>query len=92
MANETQRTAEAASVLAAIDALLPELRGRAAEVEQRGMVPDDIIRSLTSAGVSGSAPPVAAAGFITDFRPGGRSIALLSWPAATMPERPSPLR
>ena len=47
----SQRTAEAASFLAAIDALLPELRGRAAEIEQRGMVPEDIIRSLTTAGV-----------------------------------------
>jgi hypothetical protein len=33
------------------DALLPELRARAAEVEQRGMVPEDIIRPLTAAGV-----------------------------------------
>ena len=47
----SERAAEAASFLAAIDALLPELRGRAAEVEQRGMVPDDIIRLLTAAGV-----------------------------------------
>ena len=40
MASTTsERAAEAASFLAAIDALLPELRGRAAEVEQRGMVP-----------------------------------------------------
>src|SRR5215472_2423803 len=45
------RAAEAASFLARVDALLPELRGRAAEVEQRGMVPDDIIRSLAAAGV-----------------------------------------
>ncbi len=47
----SERAAEAASFLAAIDALLPELRSRAAEVEQRGMVPEDIIRSLTGAGV-----------------------------------------
>jgi hypothetical protein len=40
----SERAAEAASSLAAIDPLVPELRGRAAEVEQRGMVPDDIIR------------------------------------------------
>ena len=47
----SERTVEAASFLAAIDALLPELRSRAAEVEQRGMVPEDIIRSLTAVGV-----------------------------------------
>ena len=47
----SERAGEAASFLAAIDALLPELRGRAAEVEQRGMVPEDIVRSLTSVGV-----------------------------------------
>ena len=46
-----ERAAEAASFLARIDALLPELRARAAEVEQCGMVPDDIIRSLTAVGV-----------------------------------------
>ena len=47
----SERAAEAASFLAAIDVLMPELRRRAAEVEQRGMVPDDIIRSLTLTGV-----------------------------------------
>ena len=47
----SERAAEAASFLAAIDALLPELRSRAGEVEQAGMVPRDIIRSLTAAGV-----------------------------------------
>jgi 3-hydroxy-9,10-secoandrosta-1,3,5(10)-triene-9,17-dione monooxygenase len=47
----SERAAEAAAFLAAIDALLPDLRNRAAEVEQRGMVPDDIIRSLTATGV-----------------------------------------
>ena len=47
----SEHAAEAASFLAAIDALLPELRSRAGEVEQAGMVPRDIIRSLTAAGV-----------------------------------------
>jgi 3-hydroxy-9,10-secoandrosta-1,3,5(10)-triene-9,17-dione monooxygenase len=49
--NTSERVAEAASFLAAIDGMLPELRSRAAEVEQRGMVPEDIIRSLTAVGV-----------------------------------------
>ena len=40
----SERAAEAVPSLAAIDPLVPELRGRAAEVEQRGMVPDDIVR------------------------------------------------
>jgi 3-hydroxy-9,10-secoandrosta-1,3,5(10)-triene-9,17-dione monooxygenase len=63
----TDRAAEAASFLAAIDALLPELRSRAAEVEQRGMVPDDIIRSLTAAGVFRALQPRQWGGRELDF-------------------------
>ena len=63
----SDREAEAASFLAAIDALLPELRSRAAEVEQRGMVPDDIIRSLTAVGVFRALQPRQWGGWELDF-------------------------
>ena len=76
----SERAAEAASFLAAIDALLPELRSRAAEVEQRGMVPDDIIRSLTAAGVFRAAEPRQWGGLELDFA--GRSLLLLTDRAA----------
>jgi 3-hydroxy-9,10-secoandrosta-1,3,5(10)-triene-9,17-dione monooxygenase len=63
----SERAAEAACFLAAIDALLPELRSRAAEVEQRGMVPNDIIRSLTAAGVFRALQPRQWGGWELDF-------------------------
>jgi 3-hydroxy-9,10-secoandrosta-1,3,5(10)-triene-9,17-dione monooxygenase len=45
------RTAGAEAFLTQIDALLPEIRARAAETEQLGRVPDTIIRALTDVGV-----------------------------------------
>jgi 3-hydroxy-9,10-secoandrosta-1,3,5(10)-triene-9,17-dione monooxygenase len=63
----SERAAEAACFLAAIDALLPELRSRAAEVEQGGMVPNDIIRSLTAAGVFRALQPRQWGGWELDF-------------------------
>jgi 3-hydroxy-9,10-secoandrosta-1,3,5(10)-triene-9,17-dione monooxygenase len=64
-----ERASAATSFLSAIDALLPELRGRAAEVEQRGMVPDDIIRSLTAIGVFRALQPKQWGGLELDFAP-----------------------
>jgi hypothetical protein len=61
--------------LAAIDPLVPELRGRAAEVEQRGMVPDDIIRQLSKAGVFRALQPRQERGLEPDLV--GRSLPLL---------------
>lgn len=45
------RAASASQFLAGIDALLPEIRARAAEAETLGRVPDDSIRDLTDAHV-----------------------------------------
>ena len=42
--------------------------------------------------VSSSAPPVAASGFVTLFRPGGRSSAVVSFSAPTRPATPAPTR
>jgi 3-hydroxy-9,10-secoandrosta-1,3,5(10)-triene-9,17-dione monooxygenase len=64
-----KRAADAASFLTAIDALLPELRARAGEVEQRGMVPDDIIHALTAAGVFRALQPRQWGGLELDFAP-----------------------
>jgi 3-hydroxy-9,10-secoandrosta-1,3,5(10)-triene-9,17-dione monooxygenase len=50
-----------------IDALVPELRDRAPEVEQRGMVPEDIIQSLTAAGVFRAPQPRQWGGLELDF-------------------------
>jgi 3-hydroxy-9,10-secoandrosta-1,3,5(10)-triene-9,17-dione monooxygenase len=65
----SERFSTAAAFLAAIDTLLPELRGRADEVEQRGMVPDDIIRSLTAIGVFRALQPKQWGGLELDFAP-----------------------
>jgi 3-hydroxy-9,10-secoandrosta-1,3,5(10)-triene-9,17-dione monooxygenase len=59
-------TAEAAGFLGRIDALLPEIRARAAETEQRGQVSDEIIHALTEAGVFRAVQPRQWAGLELD--------------------------
>jgi 3-hydroxy-9,10-secoandrosta-1,3,5(10)-triene-9,17-dione monooxygenase len=51
------RTADAEGFLTGVDALLPEIRARAAETEQLGKVPDDMIRALTDVGVFRAVQP-----------------------------------
>jgi 3-hydroxy-9,10-secoandrosta-1,3,5(10)-triene-9,17-dione monooxygenase len=51
------RSADSAKFLAAIVALLPEIRARAAETERAGSVPDDIIQALTDADVFRAVQP-----------------------------------
>jgi 3-hydroxy-9,10-secoandrosta-1,3,5(10)-triene-9,17-dione monooxygenase len=60
LAQVTQWPASAAgreTFLPCIEALLPMIRARAAETEQLGRVPDDIIEALTDAGVFRAAQP-----------------------------------
>jgi 3-hydroxy-9,10-secoandrosta-1,3,5(10)-triene-9,17-dione monooxygenase len=53
----TSRGTDAGAFLDRIDALLPEIRARAAETEQLGRVPDDVIEALTEAGVFRAVQP-----------------------------------
>jgi 3-hydroxy-9,10-secoandrosta-1,3,5(10)-triene-9,17-dione monooxygenase len=50
-------TANAEGFLNRIDALLPDIRARAADAERLGQVPDDIVRALTAAGVFRAVQP-----------------------------------
>jgi 3-hydroxy-9,10-secoandrosta-1,3,5(10)-triene-9,17-dione monooxygenase len=72
------RSADSAKFLAAIVALLPEIRARAAETERAGSVPDDIIQALTDADVFRAVQPRQWGGLELDHAAFYQGVALLA--------------
>jgi 3-hydroxy-9,10-secoandrosta-1,3,5(10)-triene-9,17-dione monooxygenase len=72
------RSADSAKFLAAIAALLPEIRARAAETERAGSVPDDIIQALTDADVFRAVQPRQWGGLELDHAAFYQGVALLA--------------
>jgi 3-hydroxy-9,10-secoandrosta-1,3,5(10)-triene-9,17-dione monooxygenase len=66
-APDVEGKAAGAAFLARVDAILPEIRGRATETEKLGRMPDENIHAMTEAGIFRAGQPRQWGGLEVDW-------------------------